>query len=51
MEKSLLSFAATYPDWLPGPGAAELLSAVGPAAMALPQNGARGFRSGPDNGI
>ena len=40
MEKSLLSFAATYPDWLPGPGAAELLSAVGPAAAALHLNGA-----------
>ena len=39
MEKSLLSFAATYPDWLPGPGAAGLLSTVGPAA-GLPLNGA-----------
>ncbi len=40
MEKSLLSFAATYPGWLPGPGAAELLSAVGPSPAALPLNGA-----------
>ena len=32
MEKSLLSFAATYPGWVPGPDAANMLASVGPAA-------------------
>ena len=38
MEKSLLSFAATYPGWVPGPDAANMLASVGPSG-ALPPHG------------
>ena len=58
MEKSLLSFATTYPGWEPGAAAKQMLSGLRPAAAGAAEGGrapgaaaaGRGWPAGPPAG-